>query len=166
MQLLSHWVMDTCFSKGRVFLVWSWRRWSNFLWTFVNNPLNVLLLNFLSWHAKWPTITRWNILVKLPRLRLVGIRTRQATVLCACVIVLKARMMRTKCVCRWIHEILSLVKITGFVECVATSIFCVRFVCCVIFLKVFPLTQLSVVLSSLTRSSNLSVHCCLFHKSN
>ena len=127
MQLLPHWVMNSCFAKGRVFLVWSWRWWSNFLGTFVNYPFNVLLLNFLSRHAEWPTIACWNVFVKLPGLCLVRIRAGETTMLCTCVIVFKAWVVRAKCVSCRIHEVLSLVEITWLVKCAWTSILCVRF---------------------------------------
>ena len=119
--------MNALLPKGGIFFVLSWRRRSNFLSTFVNNPLNMLLLNSLAWHTEWPTISRWNIFIKLSRLCLIRIRTWKATMLCACVIVLKSWVVRAKCVRCRIHEVLSLVKITWFVECAWTSVFGSRF---------------------------------------
>ena len=55
-ELLSHRMMNSLLAKGGIFLVGNWRWRSDLLFTFVNDPLNVLLLNFLTRHSEWPAI--------------------------------------------------------------------------------------------------------------
>ena len=126
-QFLSHWMMNSFLSKGWVFFIRCRRRRWNFLFAFINYPLNVLLLNSFTWHTEWPAISCRDIFIKLPWLSLVRIGTWKDTMLAACIVILEASLVGAKCIRCWVHEALRPIKVTWLIKCCATSICGVRF---------------------------------------
>ena len=115
-ELLTHRMMNALLAKGGIFLVRT-RRWrSDLLFAFVNNPLNVLLLNSLTRHSEWKAIRCWDIWVKLSRLSFICIRRWQFTMFLTGIVVGEARILWTKCICCRIHVALGLVEVTWFIK--------------------------------------------------
>ena len=126
-QFLSHRMMNSFLSKGWVFLIWCRRWWRNFLFAFINYPLNVLLLNSFTWHTERPAISCRDIFIKLPWLGLVRIGTWQDTMLAACIVILETSLVGAKCIRCRVQEALRPIKVTRLIKCRTTSVCSIRF---------------------------------------
>ena len=118
-------MMDSLFTKCRVFFIVGRRRRCYLFSSFVYDPLNMLLLNSFTWNTKRPAVSSWNLFVKLPWLCLVRVRTWEVPMFFACVVILKALLMRSKTIWWWVVKTDSLSKITWLVKRRPTSIHCV-----------------------------------------
>ena len=118
-------MMNTFLPKCRILLIACRWRWCYLLCAFIYNSFNMLLLDRFSWDTERPSISSWYILVKCPWLGLIGIGARQASMLLACIVILKSLLMGTKCIGCWVQEVLCPVEITWLVKGRPTSIDCV-----------------------------------------
>ena len=115
-------MMNTFLPECRVLLITCRRRWCYLFRAFIYNSFNMLLLDRFSRDAERPAISSWNILVKCPRLGLVGIGAWQGSMFLACIVILKSLLMGTECISCWVQEVLSLVEFTWLVKGRPTSI--------------------------------------------
>ena len=115
-------MMNTFLPECRVLLITCRRRWCYLFRAFIYNSFNMLLLDRFSRDAERPAISSWNILVKCPRLGLVGIGAWQGSMFLACIVILKSLLMGTECIGCWVQEVLSLVEFTWLVKGRPTSI--------------------------------------------